>query len=518
MKNKLNEAFDNVDEKYIAQTQNPPKKRQALKIVLIAAALALIIAAVPVITVMSRRSVPDITPTEASKGGTGWGINIPGWNNGADEAAQETIKEDIPETVPSPITDADDDHETENVSQGDGLQERIIFASDYSGAKYASVANLSKAPVNTYYTSDSKSVDKYNSLGAELAPVYDKIYKLLLDREQNSVVSPLNVYTALSLLAECTGGESRAEILSALGAGSIEQLRDTAKTLWKFNNKNKSHWIFTQANSVWLGNSLQVNDNCAETLKKEHYASVFSGDFSDQNYVNCFKQWLSDQTNGLLDESIKNIRTVSEKTGAILASTVYYKACWSDTFDDAETGKFNGKECVFNRKTTIADIYKGNGFTAYAEKLGDGSYMWFFLPDDGVTTEQVLISGIVSYVNGEKESGRYSVTFRMPDFDVSYDSNINGVLSKLGINKCSTTEADFSPLTDNDGVYLGEVRHAARIKADKNGVEGAAYTSVTLPLTPENLPPEYDFTLDRPFVFMVSFQGTPTFIGVVNEL
>ena len=517
MKNKLNEAFDNVDEKYIAQTQNPPKKRRALKIVLIAAALALIIAAVPVITVMSRRSVPDITPTEASKGGTGWGINIPGWNNGADEAAHQEGINDV------------DDEENDNVQENDITDNAVDGAEDltqiftgekgnYSGAKYASVANLSKAPVNTYYTSDSKSVDKYNSLGAELAPVYDKIYKLLLDREQNSVVSPLNVYTALSLLAECTGGESRAEILSALGAGSIEQLRDTAKTLWKFNNKNKSHWIFTQANSVWLGNSLQVNDNCAETLKKEHYASVFSGDFSDQNYVNCFKQWLSDQTNGLLDESIKNIRTVSEKTGAILASTVYYKAYWSDTFDDAETGKFNGKECVFNRKTTIADIYKGNGFTAYAEKLGDGSYMWFFLPDDGVTTEQVLISGIVSYVNGEKESGRYSVTFRMPDFDVSYDSNINGVLSKLGINKCSTTEADFSPLTDNDGVYLGEVRHAARIKADKNGVEGAAYTPVTLPLTPENLPPEYDFTLDRPFVFMVSFQGTPTFIGVVNEL
>ena len=230
MKNKLNEAFDNVDEKYIAQTQNPPKKRRALKIVLIAAALALIIAAVPVITVMSRRSVPDITPTEASKGGTGWGINIPGWNNGADEAAHQEGINDV------------DDEENDNVqanditdNAADGAEDLTqIFTGEkgnYSGAKYASVADLSKAPVNTYYTSDSKSVDKYNSLGAELAPVYDKIYKLLLDREQNSVVSPLNVYTALSLLAECTGGESRAEILSALGAGSIEQLRDTANSV-----------------------------------------------------------------------------------------------------------------------------------------------------------------------------------------------------------------------------------------------------------------------------------------------
>ena len=94
---------------------------------------------------------------------------------------------------------------------------------------------------------------------------------------------------------------------------------------------------------------------------------------------------------------------------------------------------------------------------------------------------------------------------------------INDALSKLGINKCRTTEADFSPLTTNENVYLGEVRHAVRIKADRTGVEGAALTAEGIYGAPEK-PQEYDFTLDRPFVFMVSYQGTPTFIGVVNEL
>ena len=52
------------------------------------------------------------------------------------------------------------------------------------------------------------------------------IPQFLSDAEgQNKAYSPLNVYFALGMLAELTGGESRQQILDLVGANSVEELR-----------------------------------------------------------------------------------------------------------------------------------------------------------------------------------------------------------------------------------------------------------------------------------------------------
>ena len=150
--------------------------------------------------------------------------------------------------------------------------------------------------------------------------------------------------------------------------------------------------------------------------------------------------------------------------------------------------------------------------------MSDGNYMWFFLPDEGKTAADVLNVGLISYIDiEEKDCTKYDVTIRMPDFDVDYNENIIDKIAKLGINECmDINKADFSALTDGD-LYVGEIIHAARFKADKKGVEGAAYTVGTL-LGLSEPRDKYDFNLDRPFVFVVENNGTPLFVGVVNEI
>ena len=524
MKNKLNEAFDHIDDKFIAETENPPKRSRTLRLALVAAALVAVIVAVSVITAMNVRKENDsLQLADAANGKT---EDMPDGDTEEDEGVFDTeedsiIATDTEATIGNPYGGEEDgvlDPPGElQKTETEGFH--TIFNVDkgnYSGAKYSYVADLSAAPVNCDHKGDLWT--EYRGKGKELSGFYDNIYKLLLDGEKNGVISPINIYTGLCLLAECTAGQSRAEILKALGADSIEELRDNSKLLWQYNNVNDELGVTTQANSIWLADSLPIKQSCADILNNEHYASAFSGSFSDENYVNSFKQWLSDQTGGLLDKSISDINVISDITYAILSSTIYYKSRWSDEFKETEYGKFDGKTCVYNKKTQLGYIYKGSGFTAYCEPLSDGNKMWFFLPDDGVTVSDVLSKGLISYINGAKEEKFCTVTFRMPDFDVSYDSAINGALGKLGINDCRTKEGDFSPLSDNNELYLGEVRHAVRIKVDKQGVEGAALMVEYLCYSPETPPPAYDFTLDRPFVFAVENNGTPLFVGCVNEL
>ena len=389
---------------------------------------------------------------------------------------------------------------------------------DYSGAKFMSIADTSATAKSVFGGAHYTYKEQYRTAAKKLSAFFDKLTQKLIDGKENAVVSPVNIYMALSLLAECTDGSSRQQILDVIGVQSIEELREQSKILWLYNSRDDEHGRSMLANSVWLSSGLPVKEACAEHLKKDHYASAFAGDFGDEKYINALKQWLSDMTNGLLDNSINGL-VIPPDTAIALASTLYYKARWYTAYEETEEGKFDGEPCVFNKKVNDNRIYKGKGFTAYAESLSDNNRMWFFLPDKNKTVDDVLKTGVISYINNDSFGIEYEVTVRMPDFDISLNGSIKDALRDIGISECMTDKADFSALTD-DSLFLSDVIHACRVKADKDGVEGAAFTVMDLAASApfELLKLKYDFTLDRPFVFMVENAGVPLFTGVVNEV
>lgn len=394
---------------------------------------------------------------------------------------------------------------------------------NYAGAKFMSLADTSvtrdsQQYGSSYYTPDH--IDHINSIGA----FFDRITESLLSGKENAVVSPVNIYMALSLLAESTGGTSRRQILDVIGVPGMEELREQSKRIWIQNSYDNEYGRSLLANSVWLSGDLAVREACVKLLNDEHFASVFAGDFADDDYKNALKQWLSDQTKGLLDNCINELE-IPDDTAAALASTLYYKTRWNDEYEKTEEGTFKGtrgdQSCVFNVKTVKGGaIFETDRFTAYSELLSDGNEMWFFLPSGDHTPEDVLKTDLVSFVNHPKDVRTFdcNVTVRMPDFDVDFNRSILEDLKELGVTDCAdAAKADFSPLTDAR-LSLGNVIHAARFKADKEGVEGAAYTEMTLDGGIPTERPPYDFTLDRPFVFMVESRGVPLFVGTVTEL
>ncbi|MBO4422786.1 MAG: hypothetical protein J5879_05070 [Clostridia bacterium] len=488
MKDKLNTAFDNVDDEYIAKTSGVPKKSRATKIAVIAAALAAVVvvsfSAGALLSRIGKNGITDPVNTDRT-----------------------------PEDTKQAETKSDETEEEPDVTQEPFKGE----TGNYSGAKYVSLADPIKKMITARHDHNFR-MNEYNEYCERLASFYDELSGKLLSGDKSSVISPVNIYMSLSLLAECTDGNSRKEILDVIGAENIEQLRGQTKTIWAMTCRDSTRGKSILTNSIWIDSDMQVKDRCAEYLKNEHMASAFNGDFSDPMYINALKQWLSDMTDGLLDNCINEL-DIPPDTLAVLASTLYYKARWYNEYHETEYGKFNGVDCIFNvKKEDDSLIYKGDGFTAYRDLLSDGNYMWFFLPDEGKTAADVLNVGLISYIDiEEKDCTKYDVTIRMPDFDVDYNENIIDKIAKLGINECmDINKADFSALTDGD-LYVGEIIHAARFKADKKGVEGAAYTVGTL-LGLSEPRDKYDFNLDRPFVFVVENNGTPLFVGVVNEI
>lgn len=391
----------------------------------------------------------------------------------------------------------------------------------YSGAKFDTVYDAWSAERrarNAAATSASGAMDEY--LRAALPAL------LTTGDGKNAVCSPVNVYMALSMLAEVTDGESRAQLLSLLGAESIDALRKTAGQVWAANYQNDGAVTSILADSLWLSDSMDYHSDTLARLADSYYASAFRGEMGSEAFNEALRSWINEQTGGLLKESASGL-SLPPETVIALASTIYFRAKWGSEFSKSATadGIFHAPDGdithEFMHETMESTYYAAENFAAVGKYLEGSGTMWFLLPDEGVTPEELLTSGAVDFLLSQEnaESKFMTIDLSVPKFDISADTELSAALHALGVTDVFDADtADFSPLTDNaDGIFLSQAKHAARVAIDEEGVIAAAYT--VMAAAGAAMPPEerVDFTLDRPFLFAVTGgSGAVLFAGIVN--
>lgn len=349
---------------------------------------------------------------------------------------------------------------------------------------------------------------------------------------ENRVYSPLNVYLALSMLAQLTGGDSREQLLALLNSGSMEDLRQRASDVWNSNYRDDGAVTSVLANSVWLNEDVKFVQDTMDTLASEFYASSFRGEMGSAGFNKALQGWLNDQTGGLLKEQAGNIE-LDRRTILALASTVYFRATWQDEFSKSKTapGTFHSPagdvETDFMHQRAAGTYYWGEKFAAVAQyfELGEGGAMWFLLPDEGVTPEELLADAeAMDFLfsadrNAWENQKQLSVNKSVPKFDVSSQFDLEDGLKALGVTDVfDPLVSDFTPMTADvsDPIVLAQASHAARVVIDEEGCTAAAFT-VMAPGAGAPPDDEVDFVLDRPFLFCITgTSGLPLFVGVVN--
>ncbi len=346
-------------------------------------------------------------------------------------------------------------------------------------------------------------------------------------QDENPVCSPANIYMALAMLAESTDGETRQEILTLLGADNIESLRTQAGHFWNAHYQNDGANTCLLANSLWLDQAYAYNQTTADLLAKDYYASVFHGDLGSQDMNRSLQTWLNENTGGLLREQASQVE-LDPNTAMALASTLYYRAKWAGGFSPSDTAPdtFHAPGGDITRDfmhTTLlyGPYHYGQDYSAVPMELEGQAKMWLILPDEGQTPESILASGhaLEDILGGNQDNAaRVRVNLSVPKFDVAGNMELSQSLQQLGITEVFGANADFSPILPNANAYLSSAAHAARVKIDEEGVEAAAYTVMVF--AGAAMPPseEVDFTLDRPFLFLItSADGLPLFTGIVNN-
>ena len=345
---------------------------------------------------------------------------------------------------------------------------------------------------------------------------------------ENRACSPLNVYMALAMLAETTDGDSRGQILDLLGSADLEALRAEASAVWNANYCADGAVTSVLANSLWLNDKISFKQETMDALAEHYYASSFRGEMGSAGFDRALRDWLDRQTGGLLKEQSSGL-TMDRETVLALASTVYFRAKWAGEFSESRTapGTFHadGGDVTrdFMHQSGTNAYYWSGRFSAVSKRLEGSGAMWFLLPDEGVTPEELLTDNqTLDFLlsGGESAESKYLiVNLAVPKFDIASDLDLTESLNRLGVTDVFDLErADFSPMTDDTAAFLSQARHAARVAIDEEGVTAAAYTVMMMAGAAAPPEEEVDFTLDRPFVFAITgADGLPLFVGVVHQ-
>lgn len=348
---------------------------------------------------------------------------------------------------------------------------------------------------------------------------------------ENRIYSPLNVYMALSMLAQLTGGESQEQILTLLGSDSMDALRQQAGDVWNANYRDDGALTSILASSLWLNKDVKFNQETMDILARDFYASSYRGEMGSEQFNKLLQNWLNEQTGGLLEEQAGNIK-LDRETILALAATVYFKARWQSEFSKEATAPQTfhtpggDVEADFMRQQDCQAYYWGDRFSAVSQPFDQGGAMWFLLPDEGVAPEELLSDGeamdfIFAADKYEWEQQKYLyVNKSVPKFDVSSQFDLKDGLQELGIASVFDSGlSDFTPMTTDVDVpiILSRADHAARVVIDEEGCTAAAFTILAADGTAMPPDEEVDFVLDRPFLFCVTgISGLPLFVGVVN--
>ncbi|MBR4659710.1 MAG: hypothetical protein IKP26_10685 [Clostridia bacterium] len=526
-KEKLLKAIGDIDPAFVREAEPGSRKRSALSWALPAAAAFVLTLGLALVL---PRVLGEAAPGEASPGEKSAAIStesidaVPaaGPSAGSGESGYGDIKGNVPSASSTEAPDA-----SEPV--------RGVWTPDKADPALVTGFLVSEAEdmtLDVKNAGDRALIRDARDKTPQLKGFASKLVSELISENptSNTVLSPVNLYAALAMVAETSEGETRAEILKLLEADSMEQLRGNVRDLITGQSRNDDHVRCTFADSLWMNNAYGFNTETLENLSKYHGASVFWGDPAEESYTLALREWLNEQTGGLLSDYADDIE-LDENMLLTLVSTLYFRCSWNDKYnaDDTAQRVFHAPcgdiACDFMSKLPVnLSIHMGENFTALGDRLNEGAgTAWFLLPDEGVSIEEMLAQGGMDFMLSEKPRADWETDFitsstilTIPKLDISSRNDIIPALKKLGVNACFDPEkADFSPLTDEKDVFVNKIEHSARICADEDGVEAAAYTLVQYYGGPHE--PQSEYVLDRPFVLMIEGSaGAPLFIGVVN--
>lgn len=357
----------------------------------------------------------------------------------------------------------------------------------------------------------------------------DKLNSQMPD-DKNYMFSPLSIKMALALAANGADGQTREQIVKAIGAENLDEFNESMASLIKAFGKsdklkiNVSNGVFVNTDNC----PFDFSDEYKKVVKK--YYDAEAKQVKNSNAVKTINSWVDKNTKGKIKEIISD-----NDFWAALVNAIYFKGAWEDEFSERATAPdiFTSAD---GQKTEI-DFMNRTGHMSYSKSKdaeiislpyknsfsiidNEGNYDEEYLRDasarmylikckDGENIEELIDKAAF-------QSTR--VKLSVPKFKIEYSAEISEMLSHLGINvPFDKNSADFSSmmkLSEGSRLWIDQVLHKTYISVDEKGTEAAAVTAIMMDGATAARPVEpIVVKYDEPFFFVIEVNGEILFMG-----
>jgi len=376
---------------------------------------------------------------------------------------------------------------------------------------------------------DNKFNDSYNKFAS-------KASILGIDSNENTCISPISIYSALSMLTFSTIGNTQAEILKYMNT-TEEDLKNNYKKLYEASNYYDSSiddYRETLFNSIWLHKDFEYNEDGIKNVSNNACANIYTIDFTNKYANEYIRDYIKDNTHDLIDQNFN----LDSDTKLALINTLYLNDPWFQFGDDLGitndkltfTNSDNSKvEDYFMVKSRNGKAFSNEEIRSMSVSTYNGYKITFIVPNDNykisdVFNEENIYEAInTKYDDYDKEKYSYKTINKFPKFSAESNFDIIDGLIKGGINDVFNPDiADFSPISKTP-LYCDKIIHSTKLGVDRKGIIGAATTVVELmdgTAAPDRkIEIVEEFVVDRAFGYLVSdYKNRVIFSGIINKI
>jgi serine protease inhibitor len=345
--------------------------------------------------------------------------------------------------------------------------------------------------------------------------------------QENIFISPLSVAMALGMTLNGAVGDTYEAMKTTLGFAGMtdEQINQSFKDLIALLTGLDPLVQFDIANSIWIRQGFDVLQEFIDTNQDFFDALVQNLDFSSPQATDIINAWVSDNTQGKIEEIVQP--PINPLTVMFLINAIYFKATWTVEFDPSKTiddifTKPDGSALPIKmmRMRDVLSYFETADFQAVDLPYGENKFsMTVILPKAGRTVDELIREITPETVAAWASSfNKQDVLLHLPKFKLEYDKKLNDVLTALGMGVAfEAGQADFTRINPNFDLFISNVKHKTFVDVDEEGTEAAAATVVEITLTSAGDNPEFLMICNRPFLFLIREHNSNTilFIGKI---
>ncbi len=350
--------------------------------------------------------------------------------------------------------------------------------------------------------------------------------------DENILVSPLSIYTALAMTACGAEDNTLYEMQKILGDVPIEEVARSLYGLCEALTKNEAIKLGL-ANSVWVRDNkgmIEVNENFTDVVKDYFSADTFLEKF-DSETVEKINLWIEDKTDGMIRDMLSSI---PEEAVMYLINALVFEAEWQEKYDSIdlrnhEFAQYSGEKIDTELMFGTEDYYLcDDDAVGFIKPYADSRYAFVaLLPNSDVDVYEYAkgLSG-KDFAKMLEEKERAVVETAIPQFSYEYEDSFVNELKALGMKDAfNSSAANFAGLGRSSlgNIYISNILHKTFIEVSPAGTKAGAATAVELECESAEMIVDakiYEVFLDRPFVYAITDMenGLPIFLGVLGNI